>query len=84
MSRGTYLTHRIDPKGLALSLADVTRLSLLDHVGKFIPKAFKVGRGRIRGLALPYCTARPDPDFHSRLSNQSRFFSHISQARIAP
>jgi hypothetical protein len=51
MSRGTYLTHRLDPKGLALSLADVSRLSLLDHVRKFTPEGFKVGTGRIRGLA---------------------------------
>jgi hypothetical protein len=54
MSRGTYLTHRLDLKRPALRLADVSRLSLLDHVGKFTPKAFKVGRGRIRGLSLSH------------------------------
>lgn len=37
MSRGTYLTHRLDPKGLALSLTDVSRLSLLDHLGQYTP-----------------------------------------------
>jgi hypothetical protein len=51
MSRGTYLTHRLDPEGLALSLADVSRLSLLDHVRKFTTNAFRTGRGRIRGLS---------------------------------
>ena len=37
MSRGTYLTRRFDPKGLALGFADVSRLSRLDHGGKFTP-----------------------------------------------
>ena len=52
MRRGTYLTHRLGPKGPALRLADVSRRRLLDHIGEFTPRAFEVGKGRIRGLAF--------------------------------
>ena len=52
MRRGTYLTHRLGPKGPALRLADVSRRRLLDHIGEFTPRAVEVGKGRIRGLAF--------------------------------
>jgi hypothetical protein len=55
MSRGTYLTHRLGFNRPALSLADVSRLSQLDHIEKLLLSVLIVDRERIRGLALTQC-----------------------------
>jgi hypothetical protein len=59
MSRGTYLTHRLGFNRPALSLADVSRLSQLDHIEKLLISVLIVDRERIRGLALMQCYGAP-------------------------